>query len=73
MDFNAEVARQEASLKARGYDGWYIRINESEACGCWIGDLRPCGELRTGCRPGRLVDGEMYPALNRKARKDGRT
>jgi hypothetical protein len=36
-------------LSARGFDGLY---HPTEPCGCWLDDLRPCGEERTGCLGG---------------------
>jgi len=36
-------------LKAHGYDGLYA---PGEPCGCWLGDLVPCGEKDNGCKPG---------------------
>ena len=34
-------------LRRRGFDGLY---HPTEPCGCGIHHLRPCGEVRTGCR-----------------------
>lgn len=45
--------KEEERLLARGLDGLY---HPSESCGCFIGDLRPCGEIRTGCRGGLAAE-----------------
>lgn len=52
-----------------GFDGLY---HPSEPCGCFIGDLRPCGEVRTGCRGGLAFDGGVYaPRFVRIVKKTG--
>jgi hypothetical protein len=38
-------------LQRRGFDGLY-HPDPAMSCGCFLHDLRPCGELRTGCRGG---------------------
>lgn len=60
---------EEERLIARGFDGLY-HPDPSIPCGCFIGDLRPCGETRTGCRGGHeSADGAgIYPP-QRKSRK----
>ena len=39
-------------LAVRGFDGLYHPDPVME-CGCFLGDLRPCGDLDTPCRGGR--------------------
>ena len=34
-------------LVANGFDGLYY-----DGCGCVVGDLEPCGEIRADCEPG---------------------
>lgn len=43
------LAREGADLERRGFDGLWC---PTEPCGCWVSDLRPCGEFHTGCRGG---------------------
>ena len=38
-------------LQRRGFYGLY-HPDPAMSCGCFLHDLRPCGELRTGCRGG---------------------
>ena len=42
----------EAHLIANGFDGLY---SPSE-CGCKLGDLAPCGEMKGDCEPGYLQE-----------------
>ncbi len=44
-----QVQREAHDLEQRGFDGLW---HPSEPCGCFIGDLRPCGQYQTGCRGG---------------------
>jgi hypothetical protein len=73
-DLMRAIQRDKARLSAHGYDGLYWRAPSpsSEACGCGIGDLRPCGEVNTGCRPARVDDdGMFYPTLIRRKKGGG--
>lgn len=45
---------ESARLIAGGFDGLY---HPSQPCGCFVSDLRPCGQVRTGCRRGQAADG----------------
>jgi len=38
-------------LQRRGFDGLY-HPDPAMQCGCFLHDLRPCGEVGTGCRGG---------------------
>lgn len=68
MTLHDQIAQDEARLRARRYDGLIVAIG-AEVCGCGIGDLRPCGEVRTGCRPARTgEDGLFYPARKPRSR-----
>lgn len=44
---------EDERLRQRGFDGLY-HPDPAMECGCFIGDLRPCGEQRTGCRGGHM-------------------
>lgn len=46
-------------LKARGFDGLY-HPDPAMECGCFIGDLRPCGETETPCRGGIARDEGVF-------------
>ena len=43
-------------LRALGFDGLY-HPDPAIECGCYLDDLRPCGEIKTGCRGGFEVAG----------------
>lgn len=60
------MTREETRLAARGFDGLY---HQTEPCGCWLGDLRPCGETRTGCRGGHAMGDGIYGPPRSKAEK----
>lgn len=50
-----------AQLEKRGFDGLYYPGPEV-ACGCFIGDLWPCGDRPKECRGGHtrdMGDGEV--------------
>jgi hypothetical protein len=51
-------------LRARGYDGLYA---PDQPCGCYLDDLRPCGETHTGCRPGLALDTDEFSGVYRPA------
>lgn len=63
--------REAEWLTARGFDGLYHPDPVME-CGCFVGDLYPCGERPRECRPGHVRHiGEVagiFPPL-RKARR----
>ena len=42
-------------LESRGFDGLY-HPDPTMECGCYLSDLRPCGERDTPCRGGRTRD-----------------
>lgn len=68
-DAQRRAARvEEDRLRARGFEGLY---HPTEPCGCYLGDLRPCGEVRTGCRGGHeSSDGVgIYAPVRRKGRR----
>ena len=64
----SRVARERLSEPARiaaaGYDGLY---HPSVPCGCFVADLRPCGQVRTGCRMGLARDGDNGYGIYRGA------
>lgn len=68
MDLIKAIARDEARLEKHGYDGLYW-TNGHEACGCGIGDLRPCGEAETGCVSARVSDDGEHGVLYYPVRK----
>lgn len=45
---------EEEWLRKRGFDGLY-HPDPSMGCGCFLGDLRPCGQTGTGCRGGHAA------------------
>ena len=45
------LEREVKLLIRRGFDGLY-HPDPAMECGCFVDDLRPCGETRTGCRGG---------------------
>ncbi len=51
-------------VQSKGYDGLY---SLTEACGCFVDDLRPCGEVRTGCRMGMANEIGVGPGRPKKA------
>lgn len=51
--------REAEWLEARGFDG-LAHPDPAVSCGCFVGDLRPCGEHETPCRGGRALDGGVY-------------
>lgn len=53
-------------LRARGYDGLY-HPDPVMACGCFIGDLRPCGDVETPCRGGRAMGDGIYQGRRKVA------
>lgn len=56
-------------LRARGYDGLYHPDPDVE-CGCFLDDLRPCGEKDTPCRGGHALMGGVYrPGTARRVRR----
>lgn len=66
MTLSEAIERDEEKLQGRGYDGLYLRL-PNENCGCGLGNLRPCGEVNTGCRPARIGDdGMFHPTLIRR-------
>jgi hypothetical protein len=57
-------------LKARGFDGLY-HPDPAMECGCFLGDLRPCGQTGLGCRGGVAASdgsGVYRPNRNRAVR-----
>lgn len=59
-------------LRARGFDGLY-HPDPDMACGCWAGDLYPCGERPKECRPGHErevmgIVGIFKPERRKKAK-----
>lgn len=58
---------EDERLRRRGFDGLYHPDPFME-CGCFLGDLRPCGEQRTPCRGGHASpDGSGVYGPTRKA------
>lgn len=56
-------------LKANGYDGL---VCEGEKCGCQLGDLAPCGEMRLDCAAAHKVqqpDGAEYDFMMYEGKK----
>lgn len=53
------------TLRSRGFDGLY---HPTVPCGCSAEDLRPCGEVGTGCRGGYSHDETLgiYAPIYRK-------
>lgn len=49
MKLTDKAEREAVRLEKRGLDGLY---HPTEPCGCWIGDLYPCGERPCECRGG---------------------
>jgi hypothetical protein len=58
---------EEQRLIRQGFDGLY-HPDPTMECGCFVGDLRPCGERGTGCRGGHTnPDGSgVYGPARRK-------
>jgi len=46
-------------LQSRGFHGLY-HPDPSMECGCYLRDLRPCGDTDTPCRGGRAREGGVY-------------
>jgi len=59
----------EIHLSEKGYGGLY-----SDECACVVGDLAPCGEMKSDCRAGyrhaHSVTGDYIVSCNKKPMSD---
>lgn len=64
------IERQERELRRKGLQGLY---HPEHPCGCYLGDLRPCGQIGTRCRGGvERADGIRPPLTMAMVRREQR-